>query len=155
MRAQDLLVRQITKATEDFIKMIEKVPADKLDWTPGPGTRSALDQYQEVATILEHTWQIYAEHKFDWDEAKWDAYLLHRATFDTLEKLEAELRRQSQMLCHYAQNVPDEDLSEPVIQPWLPGYQVCDAIHYHVWNLSYHEGQIAAILQQIESAPTE
>jgi uncharacterized damage-inducible protein DinB len=153
MKAADLLVRQIERELENFLELVAKVPDDKLDWQPAPQLRSTLSQYQEVATILEYSWDVYEHRKMEWDEAKFDAYKANRARFTTREACEAELKRQTQRLIDFVRTISEDDLHAPVEMPWPGDFRLADCIHYHVWNLSYHQGQISAILLQLGIDP--
>lgn len=154
MTANDLLVRQLERAQDGFLRVAAKVPADKLDWKPSPELRSALDQFQEVATILGATWPLYAERKLDWGMRQFAEFKKASRAFDTHEALEAELRRQTGMLIEHVRGLSDDDLGQPVSMPYLEGYLVADTIQKHIWNLAYHEGQIAAILLRLGIDPS-
>lgn len=154
MTAIDLLIRQLERGQESFLRVAAKVPADKLDWKPSPELRTALDQFQEVATILGATWPLYAERKLDWGMRQFAAFKKAGREFDTLEKLEAELRRQTAMLMEHTRGLSSDELAQPVTMPWGEEVMVADTIQKHVWNMAYHEGQIAAILVQLGIDPS-
>jgi hypothetical protein len=87
MTAQEVLVRILQTRLDSFIKVAAKVPADKLDWVPQPGLRSALDQYREVACIVGHNWQAYAECKLDFSPELYESQRKAREQFSTHEEL--------------------------------------------------------------------
>lgn len=153
MTGNDLLIRQLNRAQEGFLRMLAKVPADKLTWQPAAELRSAADQAQEVATMVSYSWALYADRRMDWDM---DRYMAHKAAarqFDSHEKIEAELRQNTARLVEFVQNLPTAELSAPVQMPWPGEYVVADTVQYHVWNMAYHEGQIAAILMRLGIDP--
>lgn len=153
MTAVALLVRQIQRGQEGFLRMVNLVPEDKLDWQPDPQLRSALDQYQEVATILDFTWDIFSKRELNFEAEDFQRYLAHRKEFTTREACEAEFRRTTDELIARTSALTDADLDDEVKMPFPGEYRLCDTIQYHVWNMAYHEGQIAAILQRLEIAP--
>lgn len=155
MKATELLIRQMEKAQEGFLDLVAKVPDDKLDWAPGEGTRSALDQFQEVATILGFTWGVFTDLTMEFSEQDFHRFLAHRKTFADRAACEAELRRWTSKLIEFVRSLRDEDLDAPVQLPFPGDWRLADCVHYHVWNLYYHTGQITAILQRLglESRP--
>jgi uncharacterized damage-inducible protein DinB len=153
MTATQFFVYLVNREVDSFLRMVAKVPEDKLDWTPHPSLRSARDQFQEVATILEHTWSVFTDRKLGWDLESFLDYKKHRKTFHTREELEAELRRQTDGLIKFAETLSEDDLDAPVEMPWPGPHNLADGLHYHLWNLSYHEGQIASLLMQLDIDP--
>lgn len=153
MTGNDLLIRQLLRAQDGFLRILAKVPADQLNWQPSSELRSAADQAQEVATMVSYSWALYADRRMDWDMER---YLAHKASaqqFDTHEKIEAELRRNTDMLVDFVRALPNDELSAPVQMPWPGEYCVADTVQYHIWNMAYHEGQIAAILMRLGIDP--
>lgn len=146
MTAQQVLVRVLETRLSSFIETAAKVPADKLDWVPQPGVRSALDQYREVACIVGHNWQPYAEYKLEFSPEVYASQKEAREQFSTHEELEAQLRRDTQKLIDYTLATPAELLSHPIQMPFPGEYILADLIHYHAYNMAYHEGQIMTLL---------
>ncbi|GMV88217.1 MAG: hypothetical protein AMXMBFR81_11480 [Chthonomonas sp.] len=153
MTAVALLVRQIQRGQEGFLRMVNLVPEDKLDWQPDPKLRSALDQYQEVATILDFTWDVFDRRELKFGAEDFQRYKAHSKTFATREACEAEFRRTTDELIARVRALSDADLDDEVKMPFPGEYRLCDTIQYHVWNMAYHEGQIAAILQRLGVDP--
>jgi uncharacterized damage-inducible protein DinB len=153
MTGNDLLIRQLLRAQEGFLRMLTKVPADKLTWQPSAELRSAADQGQEVATMVSYSWALYADRRMDWDMERYMAHKAAAQQFDSHEKIEAELRRNTGMLVDFVRALPNNELSAPVQMPWPGEYCVADTVQYHVWNMAYHEGQIAAILMRLGIDP--
>ncbi|MCW5937482.1 MAG: DinB family protein [Fimbriimonadaceae bacterium] len=153
MTAADILVRQLERQQESFLKMVHRVPKDKLDWSPSEGVRSVLDQFQEVATIVGDHWEIYSDRKMDWDEEKWGAYMERRQQLKTVEELEARLKADTARLVEFTRSLAPEEFAATTQMPFPGDHRVADNIQYHVWNMAYHEGQIAQLLQQLGIDP--
>jgi uncharacterized damage-inducible protein DinB len=56
------------------------------------------------------------------------------------------LRRDTQKLIDYTLGVPSDLLSQPIQMPFPGDFILSDLIHYHAYNMSYHEGQITTLL---------
>lgn len=153
MTAADVLVRQLERELDSFLKIVKRVPEDKLDWVPQEGLRSVRDQFQEVATIVGDHWEIYEERKMEWDQARWAAYMERRAKVHTIEDLEARLRADTDRLIAFVRALPADDLMATTEMPFPGDHRVVDNVTYHLWNMSYHEGQISTILQMLGIDP--
>lgn len=153
MQATDLLIRQLERELESFLKIAGKVPADKLDWTPGEGTRSALSQMQEVATVISENWGLYETRKMVWNDDAFAAWLENRSQYTTFEAIEAKLKEDIQQLKDFVRTRTPDDLEAEVEMPWPGEFKLCDVIYYACWNMAYHEGQIATILMLLGIDP--
>ncbi|MCW5939295.1 MAG: hypothetical protein KF884_02805 [Fimbriimonadaceae bacterium] len=152
MTANDVLVRQLERQLESFIKTFEKVPADKLEWAP-EGCRSALDQGQEVATVIGDHWELYESRKMVWSEEAFSKWLKARAQLKSREQIVARLKLDTQKLIEYTRSLPANDLMAPTEMPFQGEFRMVDNITYHTWNMSYHEGQINMILMMLGIDP--
>lgn len=153
MQATDLLIRQLERELDGFLRIAGKVPADKLDWTPGEGTRSALSQMQEVATVISENWGLYETRQMVWNDEAFAAWLEKRGELTTFEAIETRLRADIQQLIDFVRTMTPEDLEADVQMPWPGEFKVCDTIYYACWNMAYHEGQIATILMLLGIDP--
>lgn len=153
MRATELLVQLLQRGQDGFVKMAGRVPEDKLDWQPDPALRSALDQMQELATILDFMGGAFEKREVTFDPEMFARYQAQRKLLATREACIEALREATRKLCDLTAAMPEEDLGAPVKMPWPVERNVADMIHYHVWNMAYHEGQIAAILQRLGIDP--
>lgn len=147
MNANEVLVRLMERQCDSFLKTLKRVPEDKLDWTPGEGTRSARDQAQEVATILDEFWEIFETKKMEWDMERWNAYLAKRAQLHSVADIEKALRECTRRLADFVRSLPESELGTKTEMPFPGEYLVVDNIAYHTYNMAYHEGQINTILQ--------
>jgi uncharacterized damage-inducible protein DinB len=153
MNAADVLIRQLEREQDSFLRTIKLVPEDKLDWSPGEGLRSARDQFQEVATVVGDHWELYESKRMEWNEASFAEYLERRKKYHTLEDLEARSRQDTAKLIAFVRDLPAEELMDPVQMPWPGDHRLVDNVTYHLWNMSYHEGQVSAILQRLGINP--
>lgn len=147
MNSKEVLVRMLERQQESFLKTLQRVPEDKLDWKPGEGARSARDQAQEVATILHEFWEIFETRKMTWDMERWNAYLASRAKVHTVSDIEKSLQECTARLVAFVQGLPDQELGAKTEMPFPGEFLLVDNINYHIWNMAYHEGQINTILQ--------
>ena len=142
MNAQELLIHLTNKQVEGLFKAARALPADKLDWKPAPGARSALDQLQEIATALPQFWPMYTERKMAWDDAKFAKWMEDRAKITSLDELERLTKESTKELADYIRAFPDAEWTAPVELPFPGEFNMADILSYHYWNCSYHEGQI-------------
>lgn len=152
MTAHEVLKRQLLNQQTAFLTMVNKVPADKVEWVPQEGMRSALDQFQEVATAISHNWGVYRDRRMEWTPESFLEWKTSRAKLLTFAELEARLRADTDMLIAHMDSLPAEELSAPVQMPWGE-HIVADTVTFHVWNMAYHEGQISYILQLLGVDP--
>jgi hypothetical protein len=152
MTANDVLVRQLERQLESFIKTFQKVPDDKLDWAP-EGCRSALDQGQEVATVIGDHWSLYAERKLEMSEGDFAKWMARRRALATREQVVERLKQDTEKLIAFTKALPAEDLMAPTQMPFPGEFRLVDNVTYHVWNMGYHEGQINMILMQLGIDP--
>ncbi len=145
MTAQEVLARQAERQTENLIYIASTIPSDKLDWVPGDGCRSALDQLRECATAVTFFWDIYTEYKLENIQDRFKGWMKARKELHTLDELTVALRESTQQLAALIRSAPEADLGRNVEMPWPGEYNLADVFHFHTWNMSYHEGQIAMI----------
>jgi hypothetical protein len=151
MTANEVLIRLTEKQIDGVFRAARALPADKLDWKPAPGARSALDQLQEIATALAQFEQIYEEKKIDFDEAKFGKWVEERSKITSIDELEARCRKETAGLIDRINKTDPANFSDPVDLPFPGGpYTYVDVLGYHYWNCSYHEGQINYIASLLE-----
>lgn len=149
MTANEVLVYLLEREEESFLKALRRFPEDKLDWTPAEGARSARDQAQEVATIVTEFWEIYSDRKLAWDEERWAAYLERRSMLQSLDEIEAALRASTAKLAEHVRTLASEEFLAPTEMPFPGEHRVLDNVHYHLWNMSYHEGVLNSYLMML------
>lgn len=155
MNGTDVLIRQLGRQQDSFLEMVKKVPSEKLAWVPQEGMRSALEQFQEVATVIATHWEIYANKKFEWSLEGFEAWKADRTQIVSIEELEARLRGDTARLIEFTRQLSASELLSITEMPFPGEYCVVDNIYFHIWNMSYHEGQIAYILQLLGINPME
>jgi uncharacterized damage-inducible protein DinB len=142
MNANELLCYLTDKQIDRLFEIARKIPADKLDWKPGPDARSTLDQLQEVATSLQRFLPGIKARKVEFDPEMFAQWVAERKQITSLDELEKLTRESTKELTDYVRTVPEADLDLPVDMPFPGEFKVADVLAYHLWNSSYHEGQI-------------
>jgi hypothetical protein len=148
LRYQDFIIETTRKACEGLIRCARALPADKLDWKPGPDARSALDQLQECAQ--SPTWYtaiLEARSCPPFDAETLGQYRAARVTWDTIEKCEEIMNANNEALFDVIRDFPDEELETRIMLPFGGGMEVsmADMTLTQYWNATYHLGQISYI----------
>jgi len=151
MNALELLIYLTEKQVDRVFEVARRLPAEKLDWKPAPGARSALCQLQEIATALPEFWPMFTERKMEWDGAQFERWMTERAKITSLDELEAITKKNTQLLVEFIKASDANDLTAPVQMPFPGEFNVADILSYHYWNAAYHEGQIMYIASLIEA----
>jgi len=142
MTAIELITRQTEKQIDSLFRAARALPADKLDWKPAPGARSALDQLQEIATSYDQFQCAHKERKVEWDGEKFAAWMAERAKITDLDELERLTREGYGKMLADLQGTDPANLTAPVQMPFPGDFSLADIFCYYYWNASYHEGQI-------------
>lgn len=150
MNATELLCYLTDKQVDSLFTAARSVPADKLDWKPAPGARSALDQVQEAATAIDKFWSAYESKKVEWDQEAFNTWQAERGKLTSLDELERICKEQTKRLTDFIRKTNEDDLSLPVSMPFPGDFKFADILAYHYWNCSYHEGQINYIVSMLE-----
>ncbi len=151
MNANELLCHLTEKQIDRLFEIAHKFPADKLDWSPSPNTRSALDQLQEVATSLKEFLPGIKARKVEWSPDRFAQWAEYRSKITSVDELEKWAKETTKELTDYIRSLPESDLDMVVEMPFPGAFNVADVISYHYWNASYHEGQINQLSYMIES----
>ena len=115
---------------DSFLRLFAKVPSDKLEWVPQAGVRSALNQYQEVATGITTFWGLYENRVMAMTPESFGAWQLLQGQLTTTEALEAHLRADIAKLVAFIRSASDADLSVPVSIPMPGEFLVVDTFNY-------------------------
>lgn len=150
MTAQELLVHQTQVRLADFIETVRNFPQDKLEWKPAPGARSALDQIQEVATIVDFGKTDYETRQLSVDTAAWPEYLEERSKLRDVDDLIRRIEVSTGKVVAQIGSTPDGELMQPFEMPWPVEFKVVDILGYMQWNLGYHAAQITYIASMME-----
>jgi len=145
MNANELLCYLTEKQIDRIFETARKFPPDKLDWKPGPNARSALEQLQEVATALNEFLPGIKARKVSWDDKRFADWMESRAKLTSLDDLEKSAKASTKELTDYIRTLPESDLDAICEMPFPGEFRVADLVSYHLWNASYHEGQINQI----------
>lgn len=143
MRWQDHVVRQTQKAVADFIRTVEAVPEEKLDWKPSESARSIRSQAQEVCVfpgfpiaLIQHgvpSAMELVQQLMDESQASTE-----------ISTLLEHLRSGTADLCAAISAFPDSRLDEEISLNFGAQSQwtMADVLGMHYWNTTYHIGQI-------------
>jgi uncharacterized damage-inducible protein DinB len=149
MNALELIAFQTRKQLDTFFEAVHRIPPDKLDWQPAPGSRSALDQLQEVAVVFQGIPDAVTKRKLEMTPEQFEQYDVERKKVTDVAELERMTREGTQRLLEFVKTVKPEELEERVEMPWPGDFRVADLLNYHSWNMAYHEGQINYIGSQL------
>lgn len=149
MRLQDHLVKQTQRALNDVLRAIEALPEDKRDWKPCDSARSALSQLKEVASapgffihVLEHgAPPPFEDHAKDQSQEKTQAQPAGQSSYETARE---SAMKGTAALCAVIMEFPDDRLNAEVVLPFHGGVvmTMAEVLGLHMWNLTYHYGQI-------------
>ncbi|MBS1721142.1 MAG: hypothetical protein JST35_11910 [Armatimonadetes bacterium] len=137
-----------TRATmAAFLKEVEKVPADKLEWSPLDEGRTVLSMVQECGTLPRYLLGTLTtfEGIREMTEEIMNMYFADCAKLDTLEKAVAEVRTQSEALASRIEALTDEEMARTVYLMRPDPRPIADIASYHLMNMEYHRGQICYI----------
>lgn len=149
MTAQELLCLQIDRNTDQLFRAARTIPEDKLNWTPNPNLRSALDQLQEIATADSVFRAAYTERSIEWSPEIMANWVAERSKITDINELERLTRESNKSLCEFIMSVDGDYLSLPVKMPFPGEFDVAYIFSYYPWNMAYHEGQITALGMQL------
>jgi hypothetical protein len=148
---QTFLVNATSKAMDNLIAAVERIPEDKRNWSPMGDARSALDQAAECAMLNEgrllrdRAWPA----DFDFNDYLAKKAALVEQGWPAIKEL---LVKNTQHGIEAIKAVRDEELENTIQMPWGE-FTVAQIASYPSWNMSYHEGQcnyIASMLGTLE-----
>jgi uncharacterized damage-inducible protein DinB len=149
VNARELIIYVTVRQNGNLFRAARSLPADRLDWQPSPGRRSALDQIQECATALDLFIESIQDRKLEWTKERYGRWLELRGQYAALDDLERVCGDNTQRWAAYVHSLRDDELDEPVELPFPGEFKLVDLLMYQYWNASYHEGQIEAIRQEL------
>lgn len=152
MNAIELLIYLIEKKQKDVFAAARRLPADKLDWQPGPNARSALNQLQEIATAGEYFAAAHRDRKIEWSPERMQEWMEARSKLTSIDELEHRCAANTANLVADMRKMSESDLTLPVQMPFPGEFNLADILAYHYWNMGYHEGQINYIGSLLEEA---
>ena len=150
MNANELLIYLTRKQLTAIFEAARALPADKLDWQPAPGARSALDQLQEFATALSRFGNAWTERKIEFNPEQFAEWKADRSKLTDIDELEKVATEQTEQFITFLQSVKPEDYNLPVEMPFPGEFKMADVLSYHYWNGAYHQGQILYIGNLLE-----
>lgn len=154
MTAFELLERQTRRQLTNFVEAVRSIPADKFEWQPAPGARSALNLLQEVATINDLKPDLYETRKLEFTPEMGDEMNRRMNEHTKVETLLKMVEESTERELARMRALPVASYHLPVEMPWSDDFEVIDVMGYHNWNMAYHEGQLVYIASMLQ-APEE
>lgn len=151
MNANELICHLTEKQIDRLFETARKFPADKLDWAPTAGNRSALNQLQEVATALPLFLPGIKAKKVEFDPEIFAKWAEERSKITSIDELEKLTKESTKVLTEYVRTIPESELSDKFEMPFPGEFNLADILTYQLWNASYHEGQINYIMFMLEN----
>ena len=145
MNALELLARQTERQSEKLIALALSLPADKLEFLPSAGNRTALNQLQECATAVSFFWDLYTTRTMEMSEVRFKEWMILRSQLTTLEAVCDGIRSDTKRMVEFILGLDESELNAPISMPWPGEFQLADVLGFHSWNMAYHEGQITFI----------
>ena len=147
----DFLTGATRKAADDLIAALERLPADKRDWSPMGDARSALDMVAECAILNGTTVEMIQQRAFP--PFDWESYRAAKtALVSDPDGALALLRENTTRVVAAIPTVDAADLATEIPMPW--GAQSLSSIlSYPYWNMTYHEGQINYLASMLGVLP--
>ncbi|RYG46220.1 DinB family protein [bacterium] len=155
MTAQELLIRQSERNLATLIETVRAFPKDKLDWKPAPGARSALNQLQEIATILEMSGDMYGKRKLEFNMDDYGTWVARREQYTDAEELIEMITKTTAHNNEEIAKIADDQLLTPFEMPWPGDFTLVDIMSYHQWNMAYHDAQINYLASMLETPSEE
>lgn len=146
MEAKKYIASETMRVMEALFRSARSMPEDKLTWQPGDLGRTALDQLQECAMVPSWAASLLTTRKFDFTPEMMKAAAEERSKW-TLDDCERECRERTEKLFEVMDAFPDEDLEKTMFLPFGGGKDrpFAEIMGLHLWNLTYHLGQIGYI----------
>lgn len=151
VNAHELLLHLTRKQVANTFAAARKLPPNRLEWRPGPGARTALDQLQEFATAMDVTWDVYQSRKLSWSKEVNKAWMEKRSQITDIDELERIANANIDKLAGFLAEFDPADYAERIEVPFSKDYTMADCLALHFWNGAYHEGQINYIASLLPS----
>jgi uncharacterized damage-inducible protein DinB len=145
---QEFLTRATGKVAEDLVAALERVPADKRNWSAMGDARTALDQIAECAILNGSTADLIQtrEWTMSGDFAEYERNKSELAKDEAAVK--SLLSQNTAKAIAAIKDVPDSDINVEVTTPFGT-MTLAQIMSYPYWNMCYHEGQINYIASML------
>lgn len=140
------------KQAAQFMTAFSHIPADKHLWQPSETSRSALNQFAEIAILSGYCAQVLSNKS--WEGLDMHAYFPARAELEAagVDAVRAKFDENIPLLTGALKALTDEDLALNLDTPFGK-MTLEDTAHYAVWNMAYHEGQLCYIASILGCLP--
>lgn len=132
------LIQEAKEAVDYFIRSLGHIPADKRDWQPQSGVKSASDIARHVSywnAVFAHS--LAGQASLDLEETAW---LELQMQTDTL----ALSQSMAQLFLEAIDSLSNEDLQKEVEMPWGTR-RIWQPILTNIQHIYYHIGQFSYI----------
>jgi hypothetical protein len=149
MKLQNYIADETRDKAEEVFRYAAAVPADKIEWSPGEGSRTVIDLCREMAKCPDWAFDLIAPNlpeRSSEDQVMAESRA-EMAGWSTVEECRAACFEKLGRLIDMYREIPDERLKETKWLPYNGGrdHTVLEMLDYPRWNFNYHCGQIAYI----------
>jgi uncharacterized damage-inducible protein DinB len=96
---KEYLIEKIDAELPAFVRVLEALPTDKLDWKPAPLSKTAMELATQMAAETHQMFEIFSTGKIDFDPTQFKSYAsmpeLVASFKEGMEKTKAELLKMS------------------------------------------------------------
>ena len=142
MTAKEFIKSEIDRAGAAVFARAEKVPAEKLEWSPLNEGRTVLSLVQECALCPTWTVGVLKTKKYEDDpNQSMEQYEAAAKAITDVASGEAAFAKNVAALKEAIDAFPEADMSEEITIPWGT-FRFVDLMFVPAWNCHYHVGQI-------------
>ncbi len=138
MTFQEGIVADNDHAVEMLYRSVKRMPFDKIPWSPLGHGRTTLDQLQECANAPD-LYLTYLEPGYQPSSTSIEEALALQKSWD-VDQCEAHTRAMTSRLNKAILALDDLTVSRSM--PWGQEMTMKQIASLHLWNLTYHLGQI-------------
>jgi hypothetical protein len=141
------IIDETARIMDAFFRTLRAMPPDRLEWKPMGEGRSALSQARECAQSPSWGIELLTARKVPEFSQERRAALRAESAGWTLEDCERVCRERTELLFDAIRAFPEEEMGRTVPMPFACGRVLTfgEALGLHLWNLSYHHGQVSYI----------
>jgi len=145
---QDFLAEQTPKVLADLIEAVQRIPEEKLAWSPMGDARTVLDQLAECALLNGSSADMLTAKSWTMG-SDLSPYLAAKAKLaEDATACIALLKDNTGRVIDVIKEVKDDDLDVQVQMPWGAN-SIAEIASYPYWNMYYHQGQINYIASML------
>lgn len=147
MDVREHIIAGTARATDDFFRYCRAVPEDKVNWSPLDAGRSVLDMAAECA--LSPTWgtSLLEHREFKMSPEIMQQFMEAKAAITSIEQAEQVCRANCETFYAAVRAFPADELENTIQLPFGadPNWSFKQLMNIHLWNCTYHLGQVAYV----------